>query len=99
MHRSMNIYTYRIVAAGVRRRRWPVAAGSSGDSRCGGARDPTAALETNGGAGETNGRRWTAAAEVSARRRRRRRELPRSRAPAAYIEADPLAPVRGWNRC
>jgi len=34
-----------------------VAAGSGGDSRCGGAGDPTATIETNGGAGEINGRR------------------------------------------
>ena len=41
-----------------------MAAGSGGDSRCGGAGDggggagdPMAALETNDGAGETNGRR------------------------------------------
>ena len=31
-----------------------------------------AALEMNDGAGETNGRRWAAAAELSVRRRRRR---------------------------
>jgi len=68
-----------------------VAAGSGGDSRCGGTGDG------GGGAGETNGRRWMAAAELSARRRRR--QLLRSRAPVAYIGADPLAPVRGWNRC
>ena len=41
-----------------------MAAGAGGDGRCGGAGDggggagdPTAALETNGDAGETNGRR------------------------------------------
>jgi len=39
------------VAAGVRRRRWPVAAGSGGDSRCGGARD-------GGGGGGDEWRRW-----------------------------------------
>jgi len=34
-----------------------VAAGAGGDGRCGGAGDPTTALETNGGAGKTNERR------------------------------------------
>ena len=56
-----------------------MAADAGGDGRCGGAgddgggaRDRTAVLETNGGAGDERAALDKATAELSARRRRRR---------------------------
>jgi len=86
------------VAAGVRRRRWPVAVRSGGDSRCGVAGD-------GGGDAGDERRRWgdeQAALDgggALCSTKTKTKELFRSRAPAVYIGADPLAPVRGWNRC
>jgi hypothetical protein len=66
-------------------------------------------VESRGGAGGDGGRggegvenETTAARTKRPRRRWNEDEDERtagSREPAAYIGADPLAPVRGWNRC